>query len=63
MTSPTLKPTPIFSSGTARSAVFDAPGTMVISGNMVKVLAWYDNELGYSSRLADVTAMLAEKGW
>jgi glyceraldehyde 3-phosphate dehydrogenase len=35
---------------------------MVIAGNMVKVLAWYDNEWGYSCRLADLTAFVAAKG-
>jgi len=48
--------------GNFHSAIFDAHGTMVIGGNMIKVLAWYDNEWGYSSRLADVTAMIAKKG-
>ena len=48
--------------GNPYSAVFDALGTMVIGGNMVKVLAWYDNEWGYSCRLADVTAFVAQKG-
>src|SRR3954468_24698617 len=36
------------------SAIFDAPLTMVIDGTLVKVLAWYDNEWGYSNRLVDV---------
>jgi len=36
------------------SAIFDALSTMVIAGNMVKVLAWYDNEWGYSCRTADL---------
>jgi len=35
---------------------------MVIAGNMVKVLAWYDNEWGYSCRLADLVAYVADKG-
>ncbi len=42
--------------GNPASAIFDALSTMVIAGNMVKVLAWYDNEWGYSCRLADATA-------
>src|SRR5881392_3546766 len=37
------------------SSVFDAPLTMVIDGRLVKVVAWYDNEWGYSNRLADLT--------
>ncbi|MFL5885276.1 MAG: type I glyceraldehyde-3-phosphate dehydrogenase [Thermoleophilaceae bacterium] len=36
------------------SAIFDAPLTMVIDGNLVKVLAWYDNEWGYSNRVVDL---------
>jgi glyceraldehyde 3-phosphate dehydrogenase (phosphorylating) len=36
------------------SAIFDAPLTMVIDGNLVKVIAWYDNEWGYSNRLIDL---------
>jgi glyceraldehyde 3-phosphate dehydrogenase len=37
------------------SSIFDAPLTMVIDGRLVKVIAWYDNEWGYSNRLADLT--------
>lgn len=44
------------------SSIVDAMSTMVIGGNMVKVLAWYDNEWGYSCRLADLTAFIAGKG-
>jgi glyceraldehyde 3-phosphate dehydrogenase len=44
------------------SAIFDALSTMVIGDNMVKVLAWYDNEWGYSCRLADLAAYIASKG-
>jgi glyceraldehyde 3-phosphate dehydrogenase len=36
------------------SAIFDAPLTMVIDGNLVKVMAWYDNEWGYSNRVVDL---------
>jgi glyceraldehyde 3-phosphate dehydrogenase len=32
-------------------------------GNMVKVIAWYDNEWGYSSRVADLTHFIAQKGF
>jgi glyceraldehyde 3-phosphate dehydrogenase len=35
---------------------------MVIAGNMVKILAWYDNEWGYSCRLADLATFIADKG-
>ena len=48
--------------GNPASAIFDALSTMVIDGNMVKVLAWYDNEWGYSCRLADIAAYVAGKG-
>jgi glyceraldehyde 3-phosphate dehydrogenase len=48
--------------GNPASSIFDAPSTMVIAGNMVKVLAWYDNEWGYSCRLADLAAYIADKG-
>jgi glyceraldehyde 3-phosphate dehydrogenase len=44
--------------GDPHSCIFDAELTSVI-GNMVKVLGWYDNEYGYSSRLADLTERLA----
>ncbi len=48
--------------GNAHSSIIDAAGTMVIGGNMVKILAWYDNEWGYSSRLGDLAAYIAGKG-
>jgi glyceraldehyde 3-phosphate dehydrogenase len=48
--------------GNTASSIIDAPSTMVIGGNMVKVVAWYDNEWGYSCRLADLTAFVAKKG-
>ncbi len=48
--------------GNPASSIFDAPNTMVIGGNMVKVLAWYDNEWGYSCRLADLAAYVVSKG-
>jgi len=48
--------------GNPASSIFDAPGTMVIADNMVKVLAWYDNEWGYSCRLADLAAYVVDKG-
>ena len=48
--------------GNPASTIVDALSTMVIGGNMVKVLAWYDNEWGYSCRLADLTAFIAGKG-
>lgn len=48
--------------GNPASSIFDAESTMVIDENMVKVLAWYDNEWGYSSRLVDLTAYIVGKG-
>jgi len=45
--------------GTAFSSVFSALDTVVI-GNLVKVVAWYDNEWGYACRTADLTAMMAK---
>ena len=48
--------------GNQFSCIFDAPSTMVLGGNMVKTLAWYDNEWGYSCRLADLTLYILGKG-
>ena len=47
--------------GNPHSAVVDGRSTTVIDGNLVKVLAWYDNEWGYSCRLVDMTNLIAEK--
>ena len=44
------------------SAIFDSLSTMVMDDSMVKVLAWYDNEWGYSCRIADLVAYIAGKG-
>jgi glyceraldehyde 3-phosphate dehydrogenase len=44
------------------SCILDALSTMVIGGNMVKVLGWYDNEWGYSCRTTDLAAFLVEQG-
>jgi glyceraldehyde 3-phosphate dehydrogenase (phosphorylating) len=46
----------------SRSAIVDGLSTMVIGDNLVKVVAWYDNEWGYSCRVADLTALVCEKG-
>jgi len=48
--------------GNPASSIVDAPSTMVIAGNMVKVLSWYDNEWGYSCRLADLAQYVVGKG-
>ena len=42
-----------------RSSIIDAQSTMVINGTQVKIYAWYDNEWGYSCRLADIVRMVA----
>jgi glyceraldehyde 3-phosphate dehydrogenase len=47
--------------GDPRSSIIDALNTMVIESNMVKVIAWYDNEWGYSCRTADLAALIAKK--
>ena len=52
---------PIVSSdiiGNSHSSIFDAPFTQVIDGSLVKTLNWYDNEWGYSNRVADLIRLL-----
>jgi glyceraldehyde 3-phosphate dehydrogenase len=46
-----------------RSSIIDAKSTMVQGENMVKVVAWYDNEWGYSCRIADLAALVCEQGF
>ncbi len=48
--------------GDSRSSIVDSKLTRVINGNTVKVIAWYDNEWGYSCRMRDLVAKLAAKG-
>src|SRR6267154_1490774 len=48
--------------GDARSSIVDAPSTLVVGGNCVKVLSWYDNEWGYSCRVRDLINYMASKG-
>jgi glyceraldehyde 3-phosphate dehydrogenase len=48
--------------GNPRSAIFDAPMTSVLGGTLVKVMAWYDNEWGYSCRLVDLLEYIAGRG-
>ncbi len=48
--------------GDERSSIIDALSTKVYGGNMVKVLSWYDNEWGYSTRVADLAKYMADKG-
>ena len=47
--------------GDSRSSIIDAASTMSLGGNFVKVITWYDNEWGYSCRVADITAFVAQK--
>ncbi len=47
--------------GDSRSTIIDSVSTMVIGGTMVKVIAWYDNEWGYSCRVADLIAFVAAR--
>ena len=48
--------------GNPHSCIFDSLSTIVIEGDMVKVLGWYDNEWGYACRTADLSAFLVDKG-
>jgi glyceraldehyde 3-phosphate dehydrogenase len=48
--------------GDSRSSIVDAPMTLVVGGNCVKVLSWYDNEWGYSSRVRDLIHYIGDKG-
>jgi glyceraldehyde 3-phosphate dehydrogenase len=48
--------------GDSRSSIVDSPLTMVVGGNLVKVLSWYDNEWGYSCRVRDLINFLGKKG-
>ena len=45
----------------SRSCIIDGLSTMVVNSNLLKVYAWYDNEWGYSCRLADLTSFVIEK--
>ena len=47
--------------GDSRSAIIDLDSNMVLGGNLVKVIAWYDNEWGYSCRVADLTKFVADR--
>ncbi len=48
--------------GDGRSSIVDAPMTLVVAGNCVKVISWYDNEWGYSSRVRDLINYIGSKG-
>ncbi|AEF95338.1 glyceraldehyde-3-phosphate dehydrogenase, type I [Desulfotomaculum nigrificans CO-1-SRB] len=60
-----FNPLPLVSrdfNGNPHSSIVDGLSTMVLEGNMAKVIAWYDNEWGYSNRVLDLALMMAEKG-
>ncbi len=46
--------------GNPHSSIVDLPSTAIVDGNMVKVLAWYDNEFGYSTRVRDLIRFIAK---
>ena len=48
--------------GDGRSSIVDAPMTRVVGGNCVKIISWYDNEWGYSSRVRDLINLIGGKG-
>src|SRR5437660_5826163 len=48
--------------GDSHSSIIDGLSTMVVGNNMVKVIAWYDNEWGYSCRVSDLAAFIAQRG-
>ncbi len=48
--------------GDTRSSIIDAPSTLVTDGTMLKVYAWYDNEMGYACRMVDLACHMAEVG-
>jgi len=48
--------------GDSRSSVVDALSTMIVGGNLVKVMSWYDNEWAFSVRLADLASYMARRG-
>ncbi|MGH9328899.1 MAG: type I glyceraldehyde-3-phosphate dehydrogenase [Vicinamibacterales bacterium] len=48
--------------GNAHSSIVDAPYTKVMDGDFVKVMAWYDNEWGYSNRCVDLVRFIVKKG-
>ncbi|GAB6179483.1 type I glyceraldehyde-3-phosphate dehydrogenase [Desulfotomaculum defluvii] len=60
-----FNPLPLVSkdfNGNPNSSIVDGLSTMVMDGNMAKVIAWYDNEWGYSNRVLDLALLIAEKG-
>jgi glyceraldehyde 3-phosphate dehydrogenase len=49
--------------GNVHSSIVDLEFTQVLRDNMAKVVAWYDNEWGYSCRVADLADFMGRKGW
>jgi glyceraldehyde 3-phosphate dehydrogenase len=49
--------------GNNHSTIVSALDTLLVGGNLVKVISWYDNEWGYSCRVADLCAFMAGKGF
>ena len=47
--------------GDSRSSIIDAASTMILGDKLVKVIAWYDNEWGYSCRVADLVTFMAAR--
>ena len=47
--------------GNPHSSIVDSKLTNVVGGNMLKVVAWYDNEWGYSNRLVELVALVGKK--
>jgi len=45
-----------------RSSIVDGPSTMVTDGTLLKVYAWYDNEVGYACRMIDLANIVIERG-
>ena len=48
--------------GDTRSSIVDGPSTMVTDGTLLKVYAWYDNEVGYACRMVDLANIVIERG-
>jgi glyceraldehyde 3-phosphate dehydrogenase len=60
-----FEPRPLVSADYAndtRSAIVDGPSTMVTDGTMLKVYAWYDNEVGYACRMVDLANIVMARG-
>jgi glyceraldehyde 3-phosphate dehydrogenase len=47
--------------GNPHSSIFDSPSTKVLEGSFAKVMAWYDNEMGYATRCADLAIRMGKK--